>query len=61
MIKRKLDNISKGKIEVGYRMKFPKWNWFYFFIKISIYTECDKLSFVMFNEKDKIDLKSGFK
>ena len=24
MIKRKLDNISKGKIEVGYRMKFPK-------------------------------------
>ena len=24
MIKRKLDNISKGKIEVGYRMKFPR-------------------------------------
>ena len=24
MIKRKLDNISKGNIEVGYRMKFPR-------------------------------------
>ena len=24
MIKRKLENISKGKIEVGYRMKFPR-------------------------------------
>lgn len=24
MIKRKLENISKGKVEVGYRMKFPR-------------------------------------
>jgi len=24
LLKKKLDNISKGKVEVAYRMKFPK-------------------------------------
>jgi hypothetical protein len=27
MLKKKLNNISKGQIRVGYRMKFPKAKW----------------------------------